>query len=87
MRGGDRIDLHGLTVHEALSVVGQRVQVWRQAPLGEDGVRLPLEIVTGRGVHSRNHVSVVRSAVVRMLGQRGLRVDTSDAGVLYVKTR
>lgn len=87
VRGGDRIDLHGLTVHEALSVVGQRVQVWRQAPLGEDGVRLPLEIVTGRGVHSRNHVSVVRSAVVRMLGQRGLRVDTSDAGVLYVKTR
>lgn len=85
--GGERIDLHGLTVHEALTVVAQNVARWQSTPLGEARHRAPLEIVTGRGVHSRHNMSVLRPAIVRYLSQRGWRVDdTSDPGVLYVKS-
>lgn len=86
----ERIDLHGLTVHEALTVVSQALARWHaQDPAASDAhARLPLEIVTGRGLHSRHHVSVVRPAVIRYLTQRNLRVDsTSDDGVLFVKAR
>jgi len=83
-----RIDLHGLTVHESLTVVAQSVARWQSTPLGEARVRPPLEIVTGRGMHSRHYQSVIRPAIVRYLTQRGFSVDaTSDAGVLYVKAR
>ena len=86
--GAERIDLHGLTVHEALNVVAQCVARWQSTPLGENGVRPRMEIVTGRGVHSRHNMSVIRPAIVRFLTQRGLTVDSStDAGVLYVKSR
>lgn len=82
----DRIDLHGLTVHEALTVVARNVARWQSAPLGEARSRPPLEIITGRGVHSRHSVSVIRPAIERYLSQRGFRVDAaSNAGVLYVK--
>ena len=84
--GSDRIDLHGLTVHEALMAVSHNIARWQSTPLGEAKVRAPLEIVTGRGMHSRHNVSVLRPAIVRYLTQRGFKVDaTSDAGVLYVK--
>ncbi|WFD19548.1 hypothetical protein MCAP1_001782 [Malassezia caprae] len=83
-----RIDLHGLTVHESLTVVAQNVARWQSTPLGEARVRAPLEIVTGRGMHSRHYQSVIRPAIVRYLTQRGFSVDaTSDAGVVYVKAR
>lgn len=83
-----RIDLHGLTVHESLTVVAQSVARWQSMPLGEARVRSPLEIVTGRGMHSRHYQSVIRPAIVRYLTQRGFSVDaTSDAGVLYVKAK
>lgn len=82
----DRIDLHGLTVHEALTVVAQNVARWQSTPLGEARSKPPLEIITGRGVHSRHSVSVIRPAIERYLSQRGFRVDAaSNAGVLYVK--
>ena len=85
-RAADRIDLHGLTVHEALTVVAQHVARWQSTPLGEARSRPPLEIITGRGVHSRHSVSVIRPAIERYLRQRGFRVDTvSNAGALYVK--
>ncbi|WFD01977.1 hypothetical protein MOBT1_000660 [Malassezia obtusa] len=77
----ERIDLHGLTVHEALTVVQRKLQRSSAAP-----GRAFLEIVTGRGVHSRHNVSVIRPAIVRYLNQRGYTVDsTSNPGVLYVK--
>lgn len=82
------IDLHGLTVHESLTVVAQSIARWQSTPLGESRARAPLEIITGRGMHSRHHQSVIRPAIVRYLTQRGFTVDTSsDAGVLYVKAR
>ncbi|WFD23161.1 hypothetical protein MEQU1_001849 [Malassezia equina] len=83
-----RIDLHGLTVHESLTVVAQSVARWQSTPLGEARVRAPLEIVTGRGMHSRHYQSVIRPAIVRYLTQRHFTVDaTSDAGILYVKAK
>ncbi|WFD26748.1 hypothetical protein MNAN1_001733 [Malassezia nana] len=82
------IDLHGLTVHESLTVVAQSVARWQSTPLGESRARPPLEIITGRGTHSRHYQSVIRPAIVRYLTQRGFTVDSSsDAGVLYVKAR
>lgn len=77
----ERIDLHGLTVHEALTVVQQKLARSRSG-----GARTFLEIITGRGVHSRHNVSVLRPALVRYLQQRGYTVDSSsNPGALYVK--
>lgn len=83
------IDLHELSVHEALTVVQEGVRRWAAAPLpaGRER-RAPLAIVTGRGAHSRNNASVLRPAVARMLVQRGLVVDAdTDAGQLLVRQR
>lgn len=77
----ERIDLHGLTVHEALTVVQHTL---RQTTTSTG--RTFLEIVTGRGVHSRHNASVIRPAIIRLLNQRGYTVDAStNPGVLYVK--
>ncbi|WFC97852.1 hypothetical protein MYAM1_000573 [Malassezia yamatoensis] len=77
----ERVDLHGLTVHEALTVVQQVL-----ARSSRSSGRTFLEIVTGRGVHSRHNVSVIRPAIVRYLQQQGYTIDsTSNPGVLYVK--
>lgn len=86
---GAYIDLHELSVHEALTVVQEGVRRWAAAPLpaGRER-RAPLAIVTGRGAHSRNNASVLRPAVARMLVQRGLVVDAdTDAGQLLVRQR
>ncbi|WFD30366.1 hypothetical protein MSPP1_001385 [Malassezia sp. CBS 17886] len=83
-----RIDLHQLTVHEALTVVAHSVGHWQATQHDRDGhsTRAPLEIVTGRGLHSRHHTAVIRPAVIRLLQQRGHTVDaTSHEGVVYVK--
>ncbi|WFD39089.1 uncharacterized protein MJAP1_002060 [Malassezia japonica] len=78
----ERIDLHGLSVHEALTVVEHTVH----RASAQSSSRTFLEIVTGRGVHSRHNVSVIRPAIVRLLAQRGYTVDsTTNPGVLYVK--
>ena len=60
---------------------------WRSSPIPEGrSRRAPLHIVTGRGIHSRNNMAVVRPAVVRFLTQQGVSFDTRlDPGILVVR--
>lgn len=79
------IDLHELSVHEALTVVQQGVRRWASS---SPELRAPLAIITGRGAHSRRQQAVIRPAVARMLAQQGFVVDAdSDPGQLLVKRR
>ena len=83
----EEIDLHGLTAHEAVTVVQAALARWRSSPIPEGrSRRAPLHIVTGRGIHSRNNMAVVRPAVVRFLTQQGVSFDTRlDPGILVVR--
>ena len=87
--GSETLDLHGLTVPEALSVVQRCLTRWQGTPLSEGySRRAPLHIVTGRGIHSHNRLAVVRPAVQRLVLQQGFACDTnSDPGVLVVRDR
>ncbi|PKI85191.1 hypothetical protein MVES_000979 [Malassezia vespertilionis] len=83
----ESIDLHGLSVHEALTVMQQHVHRWETRKRDPDQPgRVAFEVVTGRGSHSKHYTSVLRPAVIRLLTQLGWSVDhTSNPGVLYVE--
>lgn len=82
--GGDRIDLHGLTVHEALTITRDALAAW-WAKSGS-GNKMPLTIVTGVGRHSRGNVAVIRPAVLGMLKRDGWRVDeNAGQGLITVR--
>ena len=66
------IDLHFLTVAEAVAVAKETV-----AELGA-----PLTIITGKGTHSDGGRSVILPAVRGALVQDGWNVSTFDAGVV-----
>ena len=66
------IDLHFLTVAEAVAVAKESV-----AELGA-----PLRIVTGKGMHSDGGRSVILPAVRAALVNDGWNVSTFDAGVV-----
>lgn len=74
-RPGDIVDLHGVTVHEALTIARQSLDEWWPRALRSQGVgggrtpssTPPLHIITGVGRHSRGHVALIRPAVLAML--------------------
>lgn len=82
--GGDRIDLHGLTVHEALTITRDALAAWWGKR--DSGNKMPLTIVTGVGRHSRGNVAVIRPAVLGMLKRDGWRID-ENAGQGLVTVR
>ncbi|ELU39239.1 Smr domain-containing protein [Rhizoctonia solani AG-1 IA] len=83
------IDLHGLTVHESLEVVKEGVNIWwSSAGSGTLCDRCsrelePLQIITGRGVHSRGNVPVIAPAVMKLLERDGWRAHKRE-GIVYV---
>ncbi|KAH8104052.1 hypothetical protein BXZ70DRAFT_680630 [Cristinia sonorae] len=70
------IDLHGVTVAEAVSVV-QSILV-EECPTEAK----PLKVITGRGRHSVNGVGVLAPAVKAALLSDGWNVGTWDAGLI-----
>ena len=85
---GDEIDLHGLTVHEALSVTRRCVNQWYAQPAiaSTGGSLKPLSIITGVGRHSMNQVALIKPAVVKMLEREGWRYDVDHhRGVITVR--
>ena len=75
------IDLHGLTVHEALTVTREHTNRWYARP-----DRGPLQIITGVGRHSVNQVAVLRPAVAKMLEKEGWRFDVDHhRGIITVR--
>ncbi|TKY90110.1 hypothetical protein EX895_000108 [Sporisorium graminicola] len=68
------IDLHGVTVHEALSIVREQVTRWYARP-GSGMNPPPFKIVTGVGRHSPHQIAVLRPAIAKMLDREGWRYD------------
>lgn len=79
----DVVDLHGLTVHESLSITKEALSAWWSK--SSSGSVHPLYIVTGVGRHSRNHVAVIRPAILKMLNRDGWIVDERREGQIAVK--
>ncbi|CAG8549677.1 3086_t:CDS:2 [Paraglomus occultum] len=50
------VDLHGLTVLEALAVVKDELKRWSSTPMQSGSNKKPLQIITGAGNHSHNNV-------------------------------
>ena len=82
-QSSDVVDLHGLTVHESLSITKEALSAW-WARSSSGNVR-PLYIVTGVGRHSRGNVAVIRPAILKMLQREGWVVDERREGQLAVR--
>lgn len=79
----DVVDLHGLTVHESLSITKEALSAWWSK--SSSGSVHPLYIVTGVGRHSKGHVAVIRPAILKMLNKDGWIVDERREGQIAVK--
>lgn len=67
---GEIVDLHHLSLAEALAVVRDRLARWQAK--GANGPRGALNLVTGMGKHSVNHVAVLRPKVLEELTRQGV---------------
>ncbi|KAJ7623753.1 hypothetical protein FB45DRAFT_926650 [Roridomyces roridus] len=75
-REHDTVDLHGVTAAEAVVLVNEILGEKTWTP------EKPLKIITGRGAHSANQVSVLKPAVKKALSEDGWIVGTWDGGLL-----
>jgi hypothetical protein len=82
-RAPNVVDLHGLTVHESLSITKEALSAWWSK--SSSGNVHPLYIVTGVGRHSRGHIAVIRPAILKMLDRDGWIVDERREGQITVK--
>ncbi|KAF9054648.1 hypothetical protein BJ165DRAFT_1399829 [Panaeolus papilionaceus] len=73
----DTIDLHGTTVSEAITIVREIL-----AEEGAVSKTKPMKIITGRGSHSVNNVSVLKPAIKKALMEDGWAVAMWDAGLV-----
>ncbi|SNX81391.1 uncharacterized protein MEPE_00096 [Melanopsichium pennsylvanicum] len=79
------IDLHGVTVHEALSIVREQVTRWYARP-GPGMSPPPFKVVTGVGRHSPHQIAILRPAIAKMLDREGWRYDVDHSrGVITVR--
>jgi DNA-nicking Smr family endonuclease len=72
-----RIDLHGLTVREALTITEELVSTYH-------GSQRKLYLITGVGNHSIRGIARIRPAVKTFLSQQGVMYSDRD-GVLVVE--
>ncbi|PPR07148.1 hypothetical protein CVT24_010774 [Panaeolus cyanescens] len=75
----DMIDLHGVTVSEAITIVREILAE------GAVSKKKDLKIITGRGSHSVNNVSVLKPAITKALKEDGWSVTMWDAGLVVRK--
>lgn len=79
------IDLHGVTMHEALSIVREHVTRWYATPTTASATP-PFRIVTGVGRHSPHQIAVLRPAIAKMLDREGWRFDVDHhRGIITVR--
>ncbi|KAF8999128.1 hypothetical protein BDQ17DRAFT_1361382 [Cyathus striatus] len=72
----DTVDLHGTTVSEAIAIVKDTLCEFNSSQAN------PLKIITGRGSHSVNQVSVLKPAVKKALVEDGWNVGSWDGGLV-----
>lgn len=88
----DTIDLHGLTFVEALVIVTEeleeteysqcRITLFYFVASTDFNQARPLRIITGRGTHSVNHVSVLKPKIREALGKDGWSVGVWQGGLI-----
>lgn len=89
-----RLDLHGFTVSDATKMVKDAVTTWWaeekegracEGHVDRYGSRAefvePLQIITGRGIHSAGGAPKIRLAVVRLLSHEGYLIDENVGSV------
>ncbi|XP_041485019.1 uncharacterized protein LOC121431528 [Lytechinus variegatus] len=81
--GANKLDLHNLHVEEALEAL-QEVLFEREEQIRHGTPQRYLEVVTGRGRHSKGGVARLKPAVEKFLEQKGYRFTTPNAGCLRV---
>ncbi|KAK0457861.1 uncharacterized protein EV420DRAFT_1621012 [Desarmillaria tabescens] len=69
------VDLHGTTAAEAIHIVKETLETI-------DLSAKPLKVITGRGSHSVNQVSVLKPAIRMALTEDGWSVSSWDAGLI-----
>ena len=88
--GPSHIDLHGVTVDDALRISRARVNQWWErlgesrynGRLGADDRAAGFRIVTGAGKHSKGGRGVLGPAVKKLLTQDGWRIEAMSGGLL-----
>ncbi|KDE06368.1 hypothetical protein MVLG_03276 [Microbotryum lychnidis-dioicae p1A1 Lamole] len=70
MGGGRGLDLHGLTMNEAMAVTRDSLDEWWRVNHGALSPS-PLRIITGVGMHSTNQVAILLPAVIKLLDREG----------------
>lgn len=77
----NEIDLHGLYVKEAMWILKKRMV--HAAEHGETELR----VITGKGVHSQNHVSKVKQGTIDLFEENGLKyhIPSKNEGVVVVQ--
>ncbi|KAJ3145095.1 hypothetical protein HDU86_001147 [Geranomyces michiganensis] len=76
------IDLHELTVSEAVRYVSEAVNDWYSRDGASTRPRQPLKIITGAGRHSKHGIRKVYPAVIRWLKEGGWNTKPGAALVL-----
>ncbi|SCV74854.1 BQ2448_7883 [Microbotryum intermedium] len=71
MGGGRGIDLHGLTMNEAMAVTRESLEEWWSSVNHGALSPPPLRIITGVGKHSTNKVAILLPAVIKLLDREG----------------
>ncbi|KDR68025.1 hypothetical protein GALMADRAFT_1060320 [Galerina marginata CBS 339.88] len=79
----DTVDLHGTTVAEAIVIVKE---ILKEESTSISQAK-PLTIITGRGAHSLNQVSVLKPAVRKALVEDGWVVGSWDGGLTVRQCR
>ncbi|TPX56920.1 hypothetical protein PhCBS80983_g04185 [Powellomyces hirtus] len=81
------IDLHELTVQEAIKYVDEAVNNWYSRDGAKSKPRKPLKIITGAGQHSSFGVRKLYPAVIKSLKGKGWTTSTGGNGWFYVVNR
>ncbi|KAF8625039.1 hypothetical protein AX17_006953 [Amanita inopinata Kibby_2008] len=72
----DTLDLHGITAAQATAIVKEELQQHYYSPAR------PLKIITGRGSHSVNQVSVLKPAIKKTLEEDGWSFAVWESGLV-----
>lgn len=80
------MDLHGLTIAEAQTVVKEAVTQWfsRATMQASRIAAKPLRIICGVGSHSKDKIARLYPTILNLLMKDGWRVE-ADQGVILVK--
>ncbi|KAG8875345.1 hypothetical protein FRB97_005209 [Tulasnella sp. 331] len=75
------VDLHGLTVNEAVTLSQEAVNKWWNSSRSDGPPPQPLTLITGRGNHSKGKVGVIGPAVQNALEGEGWRTSKRPGAI------